>query len=1163
MEILSLNIPGLTFADLQTAEGLARLDQQFLNELPTSLTQQLQQFREHKLALSNKDQSLWLIELAIHLETFMAELFPIQAAVAKLRVSILANDPIFAFKKHFVLREAKRQLKKIDEMPSFAKLDAWLKVAAKAWFEKTKDPELAVAKFAVHCLAEQDQVSQDQLIAWCARVMTDPAALATVADWVSFALPKPVDHQHLVPVKMNQTDSLQRLEIDHDAFRQREGFHLTDKRMTRRQALDEMHYCVYCHKNEGDFCSKGFPVKRSQPELGFKKSPLGEVLTGCPLEEKISEMQTLKKEGFSIAALAMVMVDNPMCPATGHRICNDCMKACIYQKQDPVDIPQAETRVLTDILDLPWGVEIYDLLTKWNPLRNDQWLLQPYSGKKVLVMGMGPAGFTMAHHLTMAGCAVLGVDGLKIEALPDTFIRQPVRSFDKMKEDLADRVMAGFGGVAEYGITVRWDKNFLKLIYLTLMRRRYFQVAGNVRFGGTLMVDSVWRLGFDHLTLAVGAGLPRELPIPGSMAPGMRQANDFLMALQLTGAALQNSLANLQLRLPVVVVGGGLTGVDAATEAQAYYLIQIEKVLCRYEAISQSVGEARLRQQFSEADLQILEEMLQHGRLLREERALAAAEARQPNVIRLLRRFGGVTIAYRRSMQESPAYIRNHEELCKALEEGLYYAEGLEPKKVLLDQFGRVQGLCCRVRVQDAAGQWILSDNEQVLPARSILVATGAKPNIAYEYEHRGTFERVGHSAYQTFTNVEGQLQARSIEGHCKTEDFGAFTSYQQEDKRVSFIGDTHPIFHGSVVKAIAAAKRVYPAVLEVLASVESKQEDYVRFANHIADQFKSTVVRVERLTPEMVHLVVRSPLAARQFQPAQLYRLQNYRCHAQRVDHTLLQSEALALIAAPVEGEPDLLSFIIKEQGVSLRLMAGMQAGQEIAVMGPTGARCHIDQGTNDSILIMGDWLAIVYLRSVAPAFKAAGYRIMLAVELASLTSIFCQKEIEALADVVLWNIKSGESFKDCRASDYVVSGDWGVVLSDYAAGKMDASDGPQIALQQLRRVYVMGSPCLLKQVKQARQKDWQQVFAKDTQFIASVHGPMQCMLKGVCAQCLQWQIDPTTGERTKAVYACSWQDQPMEIIDIDNITERLSQNSMLETLSSLWLDTLLGTGD
>ena len=64
----------------------------------------------------------------------------------------------------------------------------------------------------------------------------------------------------------------------------------------------------------------------------------------------------------------MIAVDNPLAAATGHRICNDCMKSCIYQKQEPVNIPQAETRTLKDVLELPWGFEIYSLLTRWNPL---------------------------------------------------------------------------------------------------------------------------------------------------------------------------------------------------------------------------------------------------------------------------------------------------------------------------------------------------------------------------------------------------------------------------------------------------------------------------------------------------------------------------------------------------------------------------------------------------------------------------------------------------------------------------------------------------------------------------------------------------------------------------------------------------------------------------
>ena len=44
------------------------------------------------------------------------------------------------------------------------------------------------------------------------------------------------------------------------------------------------------------------------------------------------------------------------------------MKSCVFQKQDPVDIPQVETRTLKDVLELPWGLEIYSLLTRWNPL---------------------------------------------------------------------------------------------------------------------------------------------------------------------------------------------------------------------------------------------------------------------------------------------------------------------------------------------------------------------------------------------------------------------------------------------------------------------------------------------------------------------------------------------------------------------------------------------------------------------------------------------------------------------------------------------------------------------------------------------------------------------------------------------------------------------------
>ena len=134
-------------------------------------------------------------------------------------------------------------------------------------------------------------------------------------------------------------------------------------------ALGEANYCISCHEQGKDSCSKGLKEKPDESgKVAFKKSPFGVPLAGCPLEERISEFHKLKTEGVAIGALAMITVDNPIVCSTGHRICNDCMKSCIYQRQDPVNIPQAETRTLKDVLGLPWGFEIYSLLTRWNPL---------------------------------------------------------------------------------------------------------------------------------------------------------------------------------------------------------------------------------------------------------------------------------------------------------------------------------------------------------------------------------------------------------------------------------------------------------------------------------------------------------------------------------------------------------------------------------------------------------------------------------------------------------------------------------------------------------------------------------------------------------------------------------------------------------------------------
>src|SRR6185295_3662778 len=363
-----------------------------------------------------------------------------------------------------------------------------------------------------------------------------PVGKTKYRDGVLFKTPHKLDPTHLVPVESITYAGVPKLRLSPDHWRRREGFQLTDPGMDTLHALDHAHYCIKCHNQAKDSCSTGLKEKSGE----FKKSALGVTLAGCPLSEKISEMNVAKQHGDAIGALAIVIIDNPMAAATGHRICNDCMKACVFQKQDPVDIPQIETRTLKDVLELPWGFEIYSLLTRWNPLNFDRPLPRASTGYKVLVVGLGPAGFTLAHHLMNDGHTVVGIDGLKIEpldpvisgvdALGNRQAPRPIRDLHDIYESLDDRVMAGFGGVAEYGITVRWNKNFLKVVRLLIERRNEFAMFGGVRFGGTLTIEDAFALGFDHVALCAGAGRPTIVPMDNCLARGVRQASDFLMA---------------------------------------------------------------------------------------------------------------------------------------------------------------------------------------------------------------------------------------------------------------------------------------------------------------------------------------------------------------------------------------------------------------------------------------------------------------------------------------------------------------------------------------------------------------------------------------------------------------------------------------------------------
>ncbi|HEX9627391.1 MAG TPA: FAD-dependent oxidoreductase, partial [Acidiferrobacterales bacterium] len=1064
-------LPGYSFQDLFTQEGLERLDREYLARFArrdAAMHDRLLAYRRGD-ALTPLAVSDLLLAGGPVLEDLLGELFGVGREIEALRERTRGHDPIFQFKRLYVQRRARRRLLAKDPLPDFAELDAWLSGELRAAKLDTGDRELAVARLGQPWLddAENHKDEIEKLTQWCVQAIKTPEGRAAVKDWVSFRLPQGVDPAHLVPIIPIANDSAGRVAGPAEHLRRRDGFKLTDPRFNAREAQNEIHYCIYCHDHDGDFCSKGFPEKKGEPERGLKANALGVTLTGCPLEQKISEMHALKRDGHVLAPLAMITIDNPLCAATGHRICNDCMKGCIYQKQDPVNIPQTETRILTDVLALPWGVEIYDLLIRWNPLRQRQWLPKPYTGLKALVLGMGPAGFTLSHYLLMEGFAVVGVEGLKIEPLPAELLSHPIRDYRELEEALDARIMAGFGGVAEYGITNRWDKNFLKLVYLSLARRRHFQVFGGVRFGGTLTIEDAWELGFDHVAICIGAGLPQALPVPGSLAPGMRQANDFLMALQLSGAARAESLANLQVRLPAVVIGGGLTGVDTATEVGAYYIVQVEKTLARYEALVGAQGEPAVRAGFDAAGIRILDEFLAHGRAVRAERTRAGKAGEAPDFTKLIQQWGGVTIAYRRAMQDSPAYTRNHEEIIKAFEEGIYYAEGLDPKEARVDADGQVDALVCRRLMRGEDGKWGDSGEEIALPARAILVATGARPNVAYEFEHKGHFAKE-HGHYQTFHDVGGRLEPIAVAPHPKVDDFGPFTSYEHDGKRVSFLGDTHPVFHGSVVKAVASARSIYPHIVAAMGDKTANRgvaDEYQGFRAQMQDLLAARVENVARIAPGIVELTVRAPMAARKFKPGQFFRVQTFESGAPVIDGTRLQTEPLALYGSKVDAEAGTASVVVMENGASSRLIATLKPGDPITFMGPTGVRATVTEG-GQTILYVGGMLGAAQIRAVGPALRAAGNKVLyVACFDNAAEEVPWQDELEAAADAILWVVKDGAPIAPRRPQDRSVQADVLDAMVRYAGGKL--GDPAPIRLQDVDRMVVVGSSCLVRRIR------------------------------------------------------------------------------------------------
>lgn len=1063
---------GIVFDDLYNFEGLKKLDKAFIKFL-SQRDAQIKTLLLNARINSQGYDAEFSIRLSRLFEVFLVELFNIDRENFSLKDRHHKLAKLNQVKVEFVKRDVAKRFN--ISPPDFDATKFRDKFNLN--FNDIDEIEISFAEQIFHLINRSsfNQDHFDQFSNYAAWALYSDQGRRFHRFGSLFKLPSKIDRENLVNNDTIYKKPLGQI-IDN-------GFNLSDHGHSLNQALDQANYCLFCHKQNKDSCRSG-----------LKENP------GCPLDQKISEMNLLKAEGLSIASLAIAVLDNPMIAGTGHRICNDCMKSCIFQKQDPVNIPQIESRILKDVLSLPYGFEIYSLLTRWNPLNLSNPYIKPATNKNILICGLGPAGFTLALLLLNQGHNVVAIDGLKIEPLnPKISGRdkyqnftsfEPIKYLDQIYEPLSSRSIGGFGGVVEYGITSRWDKNYLKIIRLLLERRQNFKMYGGLRFGSSITEKIAFEdYGFDHVALCIGAGAPKIIDFTNNFAKGVRLASDFLMSLQLTGAFREDLLSNLQIRMPIIVIGGGLTAVDCAVEVQKYYYVQIRKFVTRLN----QVGKERLFQDLTLEEKNIADEFISDFELLKN---LKDQEV-----------FPKVKIIYRKSIQESPAYQLNHQELQEALNQNIEFIENATPIEALIDDFGHIKSLKC-------------SDGKNY-DCRSLIVAAGTTANISPVREDG--LDLPLNNGYFTSLN-----------------NFKFINKIDQDNRAVSFLGDLHKSYEGNVVHAMTSAKEAYKEIEQL---IQKRPVANHNLFQKIDEDFVVKIEKIEKLSDYVTEITIKAPLLTKKTSPGQIFRLQNYHQYAQIIDGQIMAMEGIAITALNIDHKKGTISGILLNYGGSTSLVNNFKAKEPCIFMGPSGRGTEIPK--NETILVIGAGRGNQPLSVLSKLFTQNNCKVIFIAGYKKNEYIVRQKEIEEFSYRAIFTIEEKPALKTFKSSTIAYQGTIIDFLKNHDFGDL-----------KIDRLFVIANDILMDEVAKIRHTKLNKTLANAKIAIASLNSSMQCMLKGVCAQCLQKRNN--SDGKAEYFYSCANQDQDMDTFDFVHLRNRCQQNSASEKLTRIWIEHL-----
>ncbi len=261
-------------------------------------------------------------------------------------------------------------------------------------------------------------------------------------------------------------------------------------------------------------------INEAQRCLNCKNKPC---VSGCPVNVRIPEFVAKVAEGDFAAAYEVITSTNSL-PAICGRVCpqeSQCEGKCVRGiKGEPVGVGRLE-RFVAD-----WHRE---------HIGNDKVEKIPSNGKKVAIVGAGPAGLTAAGDLVNKGYEVTVYESLHKE-----------------------------GGVLVYGIPeFRLPKDIVAYEIDTL-RKKGVKFYHNVVVGRSLDVQDLFDEGYDSVFVGTGAGLPKFMNIEGENLVGVYSANEYLTRINLMKGYLDEYDTPIKKHKQVAVVGGGNVAMDAA-----------------------------------------------------------------------------------------------------------------------------------------------------------------------------------------------------------------------------------------------------------------------------------------------------------------------------------------------------------------------------------------------------------------------------------------------------------------------------------------------------------------------------------------------------------------------------------------------------------------------